>query len=60
MPEKPLTPESGKALEQTAPSRKRRYAAPSLTEYGSIGKLTQGGSGTTGEGSGGMAMAMCL
>jgi hypothetical protein len=59
MLEKPSTPESGRVLE-TAPSRKRRYAAPSLTEYGSIGKLTQGGSGTIGEGSGGMAMAMCL
>jgi len=28
------------------PEGKRRYVTPALTEYGSIGKLTQGGSGT--------------
>ena len=38
---------------------KRPYAAPVLTEYGSIGKLTRGGSGTVGEAGTGM-MVMCL
>jgi len=39
-------------------SRPRRpYVAPALTEFGSIGKLTQGSSGTKSEGVG---MKMCL
>ncbi len=34
-------------------SRKRSYATPSLTSYGSIAKLTQGTSGDGGGGGGG-------
>lgn len=46
--------------ETPATPRKRRYVSPELVEYGSIGKLTRGGSGTVGEGVGGMSMPMCL
>ena len=51
----------GERPQDTADHRgKRPYVAPALTEYGSIGKLTQAGSGAVGEGGGGMAMTMCL
>ncbi len=45
--------------EAAGPRGKRRYVTPTLTEYGSIGKLTQGASGVNPETGGGM-MAMCL
>jgi len=53
---------AGEATERKADATrpaKRPYAAPVLTEYGSIGKLTRAGSGTVGEAGGGM-MAKCL
>jgi hypothetical protein len=58
MQERPK-PTGERSHETAGPRGKRRYVAPTLTEYGSIGKLTQGGSGTVGEGGGGM-MPMCL
>ena len=58
----PVTPrrvgEDERKADTTRPVR-RPYAAPVLTEYGSIGKLTRAGSGTVGEAGSGM-MAMCL
>jgi len=38
---------------------KRRYSPPTIIDYGSIGKLTQGASGAFAE-SGGMRQHMCL
>jgi len=39
---------------------RRPYHAPTLTDYGAVAKLTQGASGTVGDGIGAMAMAACL
>lgn len=42
------------------PKSKQEYSSPTLVEYGSIGKLTQGGFGSGTDGGGtGMTM-MCL
>ena len=59
MKPRPADEERERAAEGTRPDR-RPYAAPTLTEYGAIGKLTQAGSGAVGEGVGGMSMVMCL
>jgi hypothetical protein len=53
-------PDGERSQDTAEPRGRRPYVAPALTEYGSIGKLTQGGSGSVGEGSGGMSMPMCL
>lgn len=45
--------------EDSARPDRKPYSAPRLTDYGSIGKLTRGGSGTVGEAGVGM-MLMCL
>ena len=42
-----------------APGDKRPYLPPTLVDYGSIGKLTQGASGAFAE-TGGMREHMCL
>lgn len=55
---RPAAAEDDRKSEPVRPTR-RPYAAPVLTEYGSIGKLTRSGSGAVGEGSG-MSMPMCL
>ena len=39
---------------------KRPYATPTLTEYGSVAKLTQSGAGTTNDGSGRKLKRTCL
>lgn len=39
---------------------RRDYATPSLTEYGSVAKLTQSGGSTNPEGSIAAKMVMCL
>jgi len=41
------------------PSDKRPYSPPTLVDYGSIGKLTQGASGAFAE-TGGMKLHHCL
>ena len=52
-------PGGERSRDTAEPRGKRPYVAPALTEYGSIGKLTQGASGTLGETGGGMR-PMCL
>ena len=41
------------------PTVKGKYTSPKLVEYGSVAKLTQGQTGTTGDGASGMFMT-CL
>jgi hypothetical protein len=49
-----------KALAASPLSGKKPYSAPQLVDYGSVTKLTRGGSSSTGEGFGDMKMAPCL
>ena len=39
---------------------KRPYATPTVTEYGSVAKLTQSGTGTTSDGLGRKLQRTCL
>ena len=53
-------PRADKPKDEPAPGRARRpYKAPTLVEYGSVAKLTQGSSGTRYDG-GGTSRRPCL
>jgi len=53
-----LENKAGKRAE-SLDSTKNAYSSPKLVEYGNVAKLTQGGTGTVGDGLG-MNMAPCL
>ena len=53
-----LENKAGKRAERLD-SAKTAYSSPKLVEYGNVAKLTQGGTGTVGDGLG-MNMAPCL
>lgn len=46
--------------ESPRPERKRAYARPTLTEYGSVAKLTQGGGSRISDGGSTQRASNCL
>ncbi len=46
--------------EPRPPARKRAYAPPTLTEYGSVAKLTQGGGSRVSDGGSTQRAGPCL
>jgi hypothetical protein len=46
--------------EPRQPGRKRAYATPTLTEYGSVAKLTQGGGSRVSDGGSTQRASNCL
>ena len=49
----------GEEIAESRTQRKKAYHSPKMVEYGNVAKLTQGTSGTVGDGQG-MQMAPCL
>jgi hypothetical protein len=55
-----VSKENKPPAEEPSPRRKRPYAAPRLTEYGSVAKLTQGGGSRLSDGGTTEKRATCL
>jgi hypothetical protein len=49
----------GRERAETQGPTKNAYSSPKMVEYGNVAKLTQGGTGTVGDGLG-MSMQPCL
>jgi hypothetical protein len=49
----------GEEAAENRTQRKKAYHSPKMVEYGNVAKLTQGSSGTVGDGTG-MNMPPCL